>query len=223
MIQPFEMKETRRMRLHGGVVSTTSNVWRMLVASRNGDLDRVRELAKCCPALLTCQYDYAAPLHLPVREGHLDLVRYLVEQGALDPAYRNHPFLETLVTLAEHREYGDITDVLKRGLDNPGLIHEWGDTGAIERSNDETKRRFQELVDKNKHAEVEAMLKEQPELALDKDAFWGEGILAMPAKTGRKRFSLCPSTSPRLFATIWPVSLPAQSYGRADGPFELPG
>jgi len=37
-------------------------------------------------------------------------------------------------------------------------------------------------VDQNKYAEVEEMLKERPELALDEDAFWGEGILAMPAK-----------------------------------------
>src|SRR5262249_11904730 len=50
------------------------------------------------------------------------------------------------------------------------------------RGKDETQRRFQEFVDKGKHAEVEAMLKEKPGLALDDDAFWGEGILAMPAK-----------------------------------------
>src|SRR5262245_25050306 len=91
MIQPIEMKQTRSMRLHRGVVSTTSDVWSMLVASRNGDLKRVKELAEHCPALLTCQYDYTAPLHLAVREGHLDVARYLVEQGALDPPRRSRP------------------------------------------------------------------------------------------------------------------------------------
>jgi uncharacterized protein len=187
MIQPFEMKQTRPMRLHNGVVSTTSDVWSMLVASRNGDLKRVKELAKHCPALLTCQYDYTAPLHLAVREGYLDVAHHLVEQGALDPSYRNHPFLERLVTLAEDRGYGEIAELLKRSLGNPELTHEWGDTGAIERGKDETQRRFQEFVDKNKHAEVEAMLKAQPELARDEDAFWGEGILAMPAKDGNRQ------------------------------------
>ena len=182
MIQPFEMKALRPMRLHNGVVSTTSDVWSMLVATRNGDLNRVKELVEHCPALLTCQYDYTAPLQLAVREGHLEIARYLVEQGTLDPSYRNHPFQETLVTLAEDRGYGEIAELLKRSLSNPELTHEWGDTGAIERGKDETQRRFQEFVDKNNHAEVEAMLKAQPELARDEDAFWGEGIHAMAAK-----------------------------------------
>jgi ankyrin repeat protein len=30
------------------------------------------------------------------------------------------------------------------------------------------------------------MLAERPELALDDDAFWGKGILAMPAKNGHR-------------------------------------
>jgi hypothetical protein len=70
MIQPFEMKETRPMQLHDGVVSNTTDVWNMLTASQNGDLDPVKELAQRCPALIACQYDYTSPLHLTVREGH---------------------------------------------------------------------------------------------------------------------------------------------------------
>jgi len=42
-------------------------------------------------------------------------------------------------------------------------------------------------VDKNKHAEVEALLRERPELATDETGFWGEGILAMPAKDGDRQ------------------------------------
>ena len=82
MIQPFEMKETRPMALHDGVVSTTTAVWNMLTASQYDDLDSVKELAQRRQALISCQYDYTAPLHLAVREGHLDLVRYLVQRGA---------------------------------------------------------------------------------------------------------------------------------------------
>lgn len=118
MIQPAEMKISRPMELHDGVISTTTDVWSMLTASADGDLDRVKELAQHCRALLTCQYDYTAPLHLAVREGHLDFVRYLVEQGALDPTYKNHPFLESLVTLAEDREYGEIASFLQHSLDD---------------------------------------------------------------------------------------------------------
>jgi uncharacterized protein len=187
MIQPPEMTATRPMKLHNGGVSTTTDVWSMLTASRDGDVDRVKKLAQRCPMLLTCQYDYTSPLHFAVREGHLGLVRYLVERGALDPTYRTHPFLDPLVVFAEDREFTEIAEFLTRSLDDPKLIHEWGDTGAIERGKDEIQRRFQDLVDKNKHAEVETMLKARPELALDEDAFWGEGILCMPAKDGDRQ------------------------------------
>jgi hypothetical protein len=187
MIQLFEMKEPRPIKLHDGGVATTTDVWNMLTASRDGNLDRVKELVQRSPALLTCQYDYTAPLHLAVREGHLDLVRFLVGQGALDPGYKNHPFLESLVTIVEDREYGEIAGFLKQSLDNTKLTRAWGDTGGIDYGKDEIQRRFQDLVDKGKHAEVEAMLRERPELALDEDAFWGEGILAMPAKDGDRQ------------------------------------
>jgi ankyrin repeat protein len=187
MIQPLEMKETRPMKLHDGVVSTTTDIWNMLTASRDGDLSRVQKLAQSCPRLLTCQYDYTAPLHLAVREGHLELVRYLVEQGALDPGYKNHPFLEPLVTIAEDHEYVEIAEFLKQSLDNPQLTREWGDTGGIEYGKDETQRRFQDFVYKSQHAEVEAMLQERPELALDEDALWGEGILSKPAQHGDRQ------------------------------------
>jgi uncharacterized protein len=184
MIQPFEMKEIRPMELHEGVVSTTTDVWNMLLASRDGDLACVQELARRCPALLTCQYDYTTPLHFAVCNRHLELARYLVEQGALDPTYLTHPFQDSLVTMAEDRGYGEIAQFLKQCLDDPRLTRAWGDTGKIDYGKDETQRRFQELVGKNEHAEVEALLQERPELALDETAFWGEGILTMPAKDG---------------------------------------
>jgi ankyrin repeat protein len=187
MIQPVEMTKTLPVELHDGAVSTTTDVWNILTASRDGDLDRVKELAQRCPALITCQYDYTSPLHFAVREGHLDLVHYLVEQGALDPTYKTHPFLDSLVTVAEDRGYDDVVQFLNRSLSDPKLTHDWGDTGKIDRGRDETQRRFEECVDKNKHAEVEAMLQERPELAHDEFAFWGEGILAMPAKDGNRQ------------------------------------
>ena len=181
------MKQTRPMELHDGAVSTTTDVWNMLTASRHGDLGRVKELAQDCPALLTCQYDYTSPLHLAIRDGHLDIVRYLVQHGSLDPTYKTHPFLESLVTVADDRDYGEIAQFLKQSLNDSTLTRAWGDTGKIDYGKDETQRRFEALVSENKHAEVEALLQERPELARDEDAFWGEGILTVPAKGGNRQ------------------------------------
>jgi len=86
MIQPVEMRATRPMTLHGGAVSTTTDVWDMLSACREGDLARVLRLLAREPALATCQFNYTPPLHFAVREGHLPLVRALVERGACDPS-----------------------------------------------------------------------------------------------------------------------------------------
>jgi uncharacterized protein len=184
MIQPNEMKTARPMRLHDGVVAATTDVWNMLTAARDGDLRRVQAFAEQCPALLTCQYDYTCPLHLAVREGHPETVRYLVEQGGIDPNYRIHPFQESLLTCAEDRGYAEIAAFLRESIANPHLVRAWEDVGKIDRGKDETELRFQQMVAKGNHAEVEAMLRERPGLARDEDAFWGEGVLSMPAKNG---------------------------------------
>ena len=180
MIQPLEMKESHPIKLHDGGVSTTTEVWNMLSASFDADLSRVQALLDRSPRLLTCQYDYTSPLHLAVREGHVELVEFLANQGAFDPSYRTHPFLDSLLTVAEERGFTQITRILQQPLE----AREWGDTGAIDFQKDETQTSFQQLVNDGKHAEVETMLQQRPELALDETAFWGEGILAMPSKDG---------------------------------------
>ena len=53
-----------------------------------GDLVRAQELMAQRPELATCQYNYTPPLHFAVREGHLALVKVLVDRGAYDPGYK---------------------------------------------------------------------------------------------------------------------------------------
>ena len=183
MIQPLEMKETHPIKLHNGAVSTTTNVWNMLSASFDGDLSRVKSLVDRSAGFLTCQYDYTSPLHLAVREGHVEIVAFLIERGALDPSYRTHPFLDPLLTVADERGFARITQILREAP----ATRECGDTGAIDFEKDEVAMRFQQLVSDKQYADIEAMLKDHPELARDQTAFWGEGILSVPANNADHR------------------------------------
>ncbi|HEV8590756.1 MAG TPA: ankyrin repeat domain-containing protein [Pyrinomonadaceae bacterium] len=187
MRKPVEMETAYPIELHDGVVATTIDVWEMLNASLSGDLRRVSELVEQIPGLLTCQFDYTSPIHFAVREGHYELVRYFVEAGALDPGYWVHPFKDPLVSVAFARGFDEIARYLVRSLEDPTRSRAWGDTGKIDFLKDDARIRFQQLVDEGKHSDVEAMLEERPDLALDKVAFWGEGILCMPAKNGDRR------------------------------------
>ena len=74
MIQPHEMKAERPMHITNKVESTTTEVWEILHASYEGDLDRVKALHQKEPALIYAQYNYTPPIHFAVREGHYHLV-----------------------------------------------------------------------------------------------------------------------------------------------------
>src|SRR5438309_2149991 len=108
MKKPVEMKKPYPIELHDGGVATTVDVWNMLTASRDGDLEQVNGLAASNPGLLTCQFDYTSPIHFAVREGHYEMVRYFVESGAFDPGYWVHPFKDSLITVAEDRGFVEV-------------------------------------------------------------------------------------------------------------------
>lgn len=183
---PIEMRTPYPVELQDHVYSTTTDVWDVLTSTRDGNLDRVNELISRCPSLVHCDYNYMVPLHLAVREGHLELVRYLLEQGAANPKYVTYPYGETLLTMAQDRGFDEIAQLLSEYLSRPDLPTTIGDSGDIKYGKDETQRRFQKLVNADALGAVAALLKDRPELALDETAFWSEGILMMPAK-GRQR------------------------------------
>jgi uncharacterized protein len=182
MIQPVEMRQTLPMTLHGDSSSTTTEVWEMLTASRDGNLARVTELLTKRPELATCQFNYTPPLHFAVREGHLPIVRALVAQAAFDPHYKAYPFGDTFLTMAEDRGYDDIARVLRDALSQPGLSRKWVETGEIDFGQDEGQREFEKAVHAGKYRKVERSLNDRPDLAVDELSSWGEGVLMMPAK-----------------------------------------
>jgi len=181
MIQPNEMSLALPIDV-ANAVSTTTKVWEILSASRDGNLQKVKELVNECPGLIYAQYNYTPPIHFAVREGHIDLVNYLLQQGAHDPEYKIYPFQDSLVTIAEDREYHDIALLLQQYASDPSQQKFKGDNGSIHFNRSLQQQEFEKAVDKGDIDKTKHLLQEYPSFALDDTFFWGEGILTMPAK-----------------------------------------
>jgi ankyrin repeat protein len=162
-------------------------VWHILDAARTGNLDRVKSLVNHIPELARAIYNYTPPLHFAVRENHLDIARYLLENNAFDPDYSSYPFKDSFLTMARDREYHAMIQLLQSQDPTRALPRtptaDGGPTGAgrIDYQMDTETATFQTVVDQNALSEAESMLQKHPALALNKLAFYGEGILAMPA------------------------------------------
>ena len=187
MIQPGELKQELPIKLANGVISTTTKVWEILVASKKGNIENVKRLVAECPELIYAQYNYTPPIHFAVREGHIDLVRYLLDNGAHDPNYKIYPFQDTLMTVANDRGFYEITLLLEHYAKDPARQKYKGDNGEIIYNRSEIQLEFQEAVDKGSLARTEKILREHPELAKDKTYFWGEGILVFAAKENNRK------------------------------------
>jgi ankyrin repeat protein len=181
------MKLELPMDIANGNTSTTIKVWEILMASRDGNLEKVKELVNECPDLIYAQYNYTPPIHFAVREGHIELVKYLLDNGAHDPTYKIYPFLDNLITIAEDRNYHEIASLLQQYAANPSLQKFKGDNGKIHYNRSEAELEFEKAVDKEDIEKTETLLKKDPKLALDKTFFWGEGILMRPAKEGNQK------------------------------------
>jgi ankyrin repeat protein len=182
MVQPIELKSELPMSLSNDVISTTAKVWSILVASRNGDLETVKKMVDECPELIYAQYNYTPPIHFAVREGHLELVKYLLDNGAHDSNYKIYPFQENLQTIAEDREYHEIVSLLMQYANNSASHKYKGDNGEIHYNRTDQQIEFEKAVYKGDGDKTEQILKQHPEFALDETYFWGEGILTFAAK-----------------------------------------
>ena len=141
MIRPTELVAGRPLRLENGTVTTTDAVWSMFIAAREGDLARVKSLDASAPGLALYEYNYTPPIHFAVREGHVDLVAYLLDRGA-DLAYRSYPFQDSLLTMAEDREHAAVDRLLRERLTRRFAVTDGtaailqaareGDLGAVE-------------------------------------------------------------------------------------------
>ena len=183
MILPDDLRDDLPMSVANGVRTTTLKVWGVLKASFDGDTNLVRAFVDECPELAYAQYNYTPPIHFAVREGHDELVQYLLfECGAHDPPYKTYPFQDSLETIGTERGFDNIALMLRRYDENAKWQKFSGDNGEIHYSRPDEQIAFQKAVNKVEINKVEAILREHPEWARDNTFFWGEGILCMPAK-----------------------------------------
>jgi len=174
------------MELANGVVSTTTKVWDILVASKKGDLPAINKMAAECPELLYAQYNYTPPIHFAVREGHVELVRYLLNNGAHDPGYKIYPFLDSLQTIAHDRGYHEIEMLLNEYAADTPLHRFRGDNGKIDYNRTGEQTEFEKAVGEGDVEKTKKMLEQYPEFATDETYFWGEGILTFAAKENNR-------------------------------------
>jgi ankyrin repeat protein len=66
----------------GTAVVDGRDAWSLFSACAAGDLARVQALLDRDPALVNAQYWYQFPLHMAAREGHVEIVHYLLQHGA---------------------------------------------------------------------------------------------------------------------------------------------
>lgn len=186
MIQPNEMKLNLPMGLSNGIMSTTTNVWEILVACKNGNLNTVKKMIEECPELIYAQYNYTPPIHFAVRESHIELVKFLLAQGAHAPGYKIYPFQETLQTLAQDRGNCEIAVLLNEYAANSSLHKFKGDNGEIFYTRNELQNEFEKAVYDENLERTEQILKDNPEFAKDETYFWSEGILLFAAKDNNR-------------------------------------
>ncbi|MCG2615849.1 ankyrin repeat domain-containing protein [Terrimonas sp. NA20] len=186
MIQPNDLKRDLPMKLSNDVLSTTTKVWEVLAASKVGDLYTVKKMVEECPELIYAQYNYTPPIHFAVREGHIDLVRFLLAHGAHDARYKIYPFQESLQVVAQDRGYNEIVALLNEYAADSSLHKFKGDNGEIFYNRTEEQKEFEKAVYEEDLEKTEEILKRYPELVNDETYFWGEGILTFAAKENNR-------------------------------------
>ena len=92
-----------------------AEVWAMFLATIRGDLDTIQKLVDRNPDLVQCVHYYTQPIKFAVREGHANVVRFLLDNGS-SPFYRTRIFHESLVDLAADREHEEIVKILEEAI-----------------------------------------------------------------------------------------------------------
>src|SRR5688572_23176857 len=109
MVQPEPLKSTEYQPWSRG---RGVDVWAMLCAARDGDLETIKSLVAADPKLINCEYEYFTPIRFAVRENQQHVVEFLLEKG-VDPAYEAG---DSLPTIARERGYTELAAFLEATL-----------------------------------------------------------------------------------------------------------
>lgn len=102
------------MIMPGPESSLERDAWEMLCAARAGDGQAIRTLLARDADLAHAEYDGVQPIHIAVREGHLQAARILLEAG-VDPTQIVDQ--ASLRMHASEREFGELAELLGRAIE----------------------------------------------------------------------------------------------------------
>ncbi|NKB72074.1 MAG: sigma-70 family RNA polymerase sigma factor [Candidatus Latescibacteria bacterium] len=124
MIRPPELQSDQEQPWQNG---RGTDVWQMLTAAIEGDLKIMEKLVAQDSRLVHCSYQYRTPLHFAVQENRLDVVRFLLDQGA-DATYRSgNNSHERPLVIAQERGYEEMVVLLSDHLARTQGVDEAGE------------------------------------------------------------------------------------------------
>jgi ankyrin repeat protein len=140
------------------------DAWALFEACAFGDLPRAKTLLAKDPRLVNAQVDYQFPIHMAVREGHAEIVKFLLAQGA-DPGQSRFTYFswDKLLVCARDRGYDQVASILERAMRRrfnyaPGFD------------------RLKEAIIARNPRQVAAVLRRDPELASASEALGNNAL-----------------------------------------------
>jgi RNA polymerase sigma factor (sigma-70 family) len=150
--------------IYGTEVVNGHDAWALFNAAASGDLARVQKLVDRDPALVNAQYWYQFPLHFAAKEGHADVVQYLVEHGAeLGKSRYMYNSWNKLIDEVDHRGHQTVKKLIEATLQERYNYHP-----NFNIVRDAIQARDRETVEK--------LISENPKLATASDAFGNTGL-----------------------------------------------
>jgi RNA polymerase sigma factor (sigma-70 family) len=124
LVRPEELKSDEEQPWQNG---RGTDVWQMITATIEGDLKTIKKSVEKDPRLVSCSYQYRMPLHFAVQENHIDVVQFLLDQGA-DATYRSgNAWHERPLVVAEERGYQELRALLAEHLERTQGVTEEGE------------------------------------------------------------------------------------------------